>query len=131
VPSERLEIARRGIDAYNAGDLGAVAGVLHEDLVAVVPEGMPNAGVYRGHAGFARMLGHWGEAWEDFHIEVVELEEAGDAVLVAVVQRGRGRGSGIETSMPAVHLMGFRGDRVSHWRLCESLVEARAHARGI
>ncbi|MBA3261241.1 MAG: nuclear transport factor 2 family protein [Thermoleophilaceae bacterium] len=128
MPSERVDITKRGIDAYNAGDLEAVADFLHEDVVAVVSDGMANAGVYRGHEGFARMVSHWNDAWEDFRLEIVELIEEGDAVIVPVVQHGRGRGSGIETSMTAVHLLRFRGDRVAHWRLCVTLEEARDHA---
>ena len=128
VPSERVDITKRGIEAYNGGDLQAVANLLHEDVVAVVSDGMPNAGLYRGHEGFARMVGHWNEAWDDFRLEIVELIEEGDAVIVAVVQHGRGRGSGVETRMNAVHLMRFRGDRVSHWRLCQTVEEAREHA---
>ena len=46
VPSERLDIARRGIEAHNGGGFAALAGVIHEDVVAVVPDGLPNAGVY-------------------------------------------------------------------------------------
>ena len=128
VPSERLDIARRGIEAYNGGDLATLAEFLHEDVVAEVPDGMPNAGVYRGHEGFAHMVMHWGEAWEDFRIDIEELIEEREAVLAPVVQRGRGRGSGIETTMTAVHLMRFRDGRVVFWRLCESLADARLHA---
>jgi len=128
VPSERLDIARRGIEAHNGGGFAALAGVIHEDVVAVVPDGLPNAGVYRGPEGFAAMMSQWSEAWQDFRLDIEELIEEGDAVLARVVQRGRGRGSGIETTMPAVHLMRFRDGQVVFWRLCQDLPEARLHA---
>jgi hypothetical protein len=102
VPSERLDIARRGIDAYNSGDFQAVFELLDEEIEAVVPDGMANAGTYYGHEGFRRMTKDWGEAG--------------------------GRGSGVETQMHAVHLMRFRRGRMYRWRLCETLDEAERHA---
>ena len=128
MPSEQLDLARRGIEAHNGGGFAGLADLLHDDVVAVVPDGLPNAGVYRGPEGFAAMMAQWVEAWEDFRVEIEELIEEGDAVLARVVQHGRGRGSGIETTMPAVHLMRFRDGRLVLWRLCQDLPEARLHA---
>lgn len=128
VPSERLEIVRRGFEAFNDGDLAAVDQLLHDDVIAVIPDDLANSGRYEGHAGFARMLGHWVEPWEELEIEVLELIEEEDVVLAPAVQHGRGSGSGVEISMRVVFLMRFRGDRVAYWRLCETLDEARLHA---
>jgi ketosteroid isomerase-like protein len=129
VPTDRLDIARRGIEAYNRGDLDTVIELLDEDIVAIVPDGLGNAGTYRGHDGFRRMAEHWNEAWEGFRIEIGDPNEEGDALIVPVVQHGRGLESGIELSMAAVHLMRFRADRLTYWRLCETREEALEHAR--
>jgi len=127
VPSERVDIASRGFDAFNRGEFEAVGKLLHTDVVAVVPDSMANAGVYEGRDGFARMLAHWVEPWEELRVEVLELIEEGDAVLAPAVQHGRGRGSGVEISMRVVFLLRFRDDRVVFYRLCETLEEAREH----
>jgi ketosteroid isomerase-like protein len=131
VPSERVEIVRRGFEAFNAGEFESFGDVLDHDVVAVVPESMANAGVYRGREGFARMLEHWVEPWENLRLEVQELIEDGDAVLAPTVQSARGRGSGVEISMRVVFLLSFRGDRLASFRLCETLEEAREHAGDI
>jgi ketosteroid isomerase-like protein len=131
VPSERVDIARRGFAAFNRGEFDALGELLHDDVVAVVPDTVANSGVYEGHEGFARMLAHWVEPWEELRVDVLELIEEGDAVLAPAVQYGRGRGSGVEISMRIVFLLGFRGDRVAFYRLCEDLEEAREHARDI
>ena len=127
MPSERVDIASRGFDAFNRGEFEAVGKLLHTDVVAVVPDSMANAGVYEGRDGFARMLAHWVEPWEELRVEVLELIEEGDAVLAPAVQHGRGRGSGVEISMRVVFLLRFRDDRVVFYRLCETLEEAREH----
>ena len=131
VPSQRVEVARRGFEGFNRGEFDAVGRLMHEDVVAVVPENLANAGVYEGHEGFARMLAHWVEPWEDLRLEVLELIEDGDAVFAPTVQSGRGRGSGVEISMRVVFLLRFRDDRVAFFRLCETLEEAREHVRDI
>jgi ketosteroid isomerase-like protein len=128
VPSERVDIASRGFEAFNRGDLDAVGELLHDDVVAVVPDSLANSGVYEGRDGFARMLAHWVEPWEELRVDVLELIEEGDAVLAPAVQHGRGRGSGVEISMRVVFLLRFRDDRVEFYRLCENLEEAREHA---
>jgi ketosteroid isomerase-like protein len=129
MPDARLDIVRRGIEAYNRGDQEALAEFVSEDMVAVVPDGMANAGVYHGREGFRRMMANWDEAWEEFSIDIEEIFEEGDALIVPVVQRGRGRGSGVEITMPAVQLMRFQGERISHWRFCQTREEAVRHAR--
>jgi uncharacterized protein len=131
VPSDRVEIIARGFESFNDGDFDALSELLHEDVVSVVPDNLANSGVYHGHEGFAHMLRHWTEPWEELHIEVLELIEEGDAVLAPAVQRGRGSGSGVEISMRSVFLLRFRGDKVAFYRLCETLEEARAHVGDI
>ena len=131
MPSERVDIASRGFEAFNRGDLDAVGELLHDDVVAVVTDSLANSGVYEGRDGFARMLAHWVEPWEELRVDVLELIEEGDAVLAPAVQHGRGRGSGVEISMRVVFLLRFRGDRMDFYRLCETLEEAREHIRDI
>jgi ketosteroid isomerase-like protein len=124
------ERVRELVDVYNSGDLDAMLALLHDDVVAVVPDGMPNAGVYEGRAGVGTMLAQWGEAWERFRVEPRAFIEAGDAMLVPARQIGRGRGSGIELELEFVWLVRERDGRLVYWRLCQTLKEARALAGG-
>jgi ketosteroid isomerase-like protein len=124
------ERVRELVDVYNSGDLDAMLALLHEDAVAVIPDGMPNAGVYEGRAAVGRMLAQWGEAWEHFRVEPQAFIEAGDALLVPARQIGRGRGSGIELELEFVWVVRERDGRLVYWRLCQTLEEARALAGG-
>jgi ketosteroid isomerase-like protein len=131
VPSEQVEMARRGFEAFNRGDFDSIRELLHDEVVAEVPEPFAAADLYRGHEGFARMMREWAEPFDQLEIEVAELIEEGDAVYAPSIQRGRGRGSGVATSMPTVFLLRFREGRVIFCRLCVTLEEAREHARDI
>ncbi len=126
--SDYLQIARSAIAAYNIGDYGALLDLVNEDVVAVIPVGLANAGVYRGHEGFLRMMDDWRDAWVDFRVEPEEPFLAGDAIVVPVRHAGTGRGSGIEISMDVFHVAHFRNNRVARWRLCGSREEALVHA---
>jgi len=131
VPSEQLEMARRGFAAFNRGEFDLLGELLHEDVVAEVPEPFAAADLYRGPEGFARMVREWSEPWDELTIDVHELIEEGDAVFAPSTQHGRGRGSGVVTSMPTVFLVRFREARIVFLRLCVTLEEAREHARDI
>jgi uncharacterized protein len=131
MPSRQLDIARRGIEAYNRGDLETLFELATDDVEFLVPDTMANSGTYVGAEGFQAMIGQWDEAWDEFRVEIEEMIEEGDVVIVSVAQYGRGRGSGIGTQMGAAHLMRFRDGRLSRWRLCESVEEARRQVRGL
>jgi ketosteroid isomerase-like protein len=130
VESDYLQIARSAIAAYNVGDYRALLELINEDVVATIPVGLANAGVYRGHEGFRRMMDDWRDAWVEFRVEAEEPFLAGDAIVVPVRHAGRGRGSGIEISLDVFHVAHFRDNRVASWRLCGSREEALAHATG-
>jgi ketosteroid isomerase-like protein len=58
---------------------------------------IPDAGIYRGHAGWREWLAHFGEAWESFTVEMEEYVDAGDDKVVTLVRlSARGKGSGVE-----------------------------------
>jgi len=124
-------MARRGFEAFNRGEFDLLGELLHEDVVAEVPEPLAAADLYRGPEGFARMVREWSEPWDELTIDVHELIEEGDAVFAPSTQHGRGRGSGVVTSMPTVFLVRFREARIVFLRLCVTLEEAREHARDI
>ena len=125
-----LQIAHSAIASYNAGDYEALLDLINEDVVAIIPDGLANTGVYHGHEGFLRMMNDWRDAWVDFRVEAHEPFLAGEAVVVPVRHAGRGRGSGIEMSMDVFHVAHFRDNRVASWRLCGSRADALAHAAG-
>jgi ketosteroid isomerase-like protein len=63
-PEERVELVRRGYEAYNAGDLDALLDLFDPDIEVWASPDMLNSGSYRGHEGFLRWISQWNEAWE-------------------------------------------------------------------
>lgn len=96
-------------DAVGNADLGAMARLLHEDIVVVEPESLPYGGVYRGRDAFLRellpaMLGGFELAVED-----VRLIDGGERVAgqLTVVLTSRERGDVLR--MPYVEVYEFGG----------------------
>ncbi len=129
MPLTNLELARRGFEAVNSGDVEAILEFASDDIVADVPSGFANADAYRGRDEFRRMLEQWLEPWSEFRAEPLEFLEEGDAVIVSVHQYGTGRESGIEVDMTLAYLMRVRDGLLTGWRLCADTDEALALAR--
>lgn len=95
-----MDVVRAGLEAYNDGDPAAALPFIHPEVVVYTAPMMGNAGTYAGHEGYLRWMNLWEEAWDEFHIEVVEMIPVGeDDIVAAVHQTGRGAGSGIEVEM--------------------------------
>ena len=103
---ENVEIVKRGLESYFA--TGEVPWALFDEDVEVHDHDTPDQGDYRGHAGYARWLEDWGEAWADWSLEAEQYLDAGDWVVVFVVMRTKGRGSGIETARQDAQLYRLR-----------------------
>ena len=101
---DRVALAQRGMEAFNAGDVQGMLAALSEDVEVYSSPELVNAGSYRGHEGFIRWVTAWSEAWEEISAEVTENIPVGErCVVTAVHQEGRGR-AGIEVGMDIAFL---------------------------
>jgi uncharacterized protein len=129
VSDDWIELAQRGLAAYNAGDMEALFALLHDDVVATVPPQFANEGVYEGPEGFRRMMFHWQEAWEQVSAEPLEYIVEGDTLIVPIRQVTRGRGSGLELETHFTYFIRVRDGLLAEWRLFGSVEEAVMQAR--
>jgi ketosteroid isomerase-like protein len=97
---ENVENVRRGIDAFNRGDLD-------EWLSGFAPEAelhttgrFPDEGVYRGRAGLERCWAEIHEDVEEMSLSISDLRASGDRVFQALTGRGRGKRSQVPVERP-------------------------------
>lgn len=130
-PEERrIEVLRRGIQSYNAGDTGAVLASLAPDVVCETADGLGNPGRYHGHGGYREWVADWLEAWEDFQNEPLEIVPVGERHVVARVRgSARGRGSGIEVAMEVGWVYEMRDDLCVFMSVRPTFEQALAMAR--
>jgi ketosteroid isomerase-like protein len=116
MPQDKVDVARRAVDAYNRRDVDG----LFAELVTPDFEFWPavtrayGGGCYRGREGFERFAAVISELWEELQNTAEEFRDLGDRVLVLDRLRGRGKGSGAQVEAPLAMILDFRGDRI--WR---------------
>jgi ketosteroid isomerase-like protein len=115
--SEQTIAVRRFVTAFNRLDLESVRGDLQPDVrLDEWPTG-PDARSYHGPDGIQKALDTWLEAWEWISVEIADIEEAGNAVLVTLYQRARGRGSEVEVTITSYNVYAFRDGLVDRIQL--------------
>jgi ketosteroid isomerase-like protein len=123
MPTENIEIVRRGYEAWNRGDLRGVLELVAPDF-EWEPVEIPWSGTMRTREEFEIYLKSLARIWETFRLEPEELREVGDAVLVVVMERARGRASGVEVEQRLVHVWSFRDRQARRMRTFFSTSQA-------
>jgi ketosteroid isomerase-like protein len=97
---ENVEIVRRVFEAAARRDTDAVFSFYDPEIewdASRTHRGVLTGRVARGHEALLKWLREWYAAWETVDDDLAELIETGkDGVISVMVQRGRGRASGIE-----------------------------------
>ena len=99
---EDIEALRPVFEQFARGDFSAYDDLPDELELVVAPE-MPDAGSYRGAAGRDWLKG-WVATFDRLTVEAVDFLDAGDQVVVEVLQRGwpRDSNAAVELSTWAV-----------------------------
>ena len=116
---ENLEIVRRVWEAAERRDTEALF-ALYDPAITWESCYGPLSGVYRGHDGVRQFFRDWMESIEGFQAHAETFIDAGDAVIVGLRIRGRGRASGVEIDMPQGHVYKIRNGLVVHVALHET-----------
>jgi ketosteroid isomerase-like protein len=104
-----VDVVYELVDAINRADLEAILAVYDPD-VDYRPLRAPIQGAYAGHAGIREWWADTEENFAAFRLEAKEIRDIGDErVLAAGKLHVRGRGSGVEASVPSASLIAFRG----------------------
>jgi ketosteroid isomerase-like protein len=97
---ENVDVVQAVFDAAARGDTAAVMALYDPDIewdASRTQRGAMAGRVVRGRAALLAWLREWYGAWETVDDDLKELIEAGDHSVVSImVQRGRGRASGVE-----------------------------------
>jgi ketosteroid isomerase-like protein len=109
--AEKVEAVRRVYERWSEGDFTASVPIFDEHVVFVLGPEFPDAGAYLGREAVAEYTRALLEAWTRFTLEAEEIIDAGDSVVVGVVQRGVGDSSGTPTEFRYFQVWTFRGSQ--------------------
>jgi ketosteroid isomerase-like protein len=91
-----VEVVRAAFRALETEGPDALFKFLDPEVEWHVRADLPDADVYRGHAGIRRLLATFDDALEESSYRPQDFIPAGDRVVVPLRWSGRGRGSGVE-----------------------------------
>ena len=93
---QNIELVRGLIEAYQRADFAALAAGGTEDFEFVSVMSAVEETTYRGRDVWPSYMADMHETWEEWHVEVVEILDGGDADAVVVITRlvGKGKSSG-------------------------------------
>ena len=128
MPGENLAVGRRLWDAWQRGDVAAMFEVIHPEVVSTQFPEQVDVSDYHGHEGVREVMEDWIGTWDDYEIELLDMREVGDAVVAALHQRGRGKGSGVAMEGDVWFVWRVRDGKLSRWQMFSSEAEALAAA---
>lgn len=103
--SQNSDALEQGYEAFNNGDVDAVAAIFADDISWEGPntDGVPMSGKNEGKGNVLKALGQIGETFESFHVSPDELVEQGDTIVVLSHLEAKTK-SGQELKLPGVEV---------------------------
>jgi ketosteroid isomerase-like protein len=112
-------------EAVNRGDLDDAVEPLDPEVeFDWTRSRSPERGVYRGREEVKRLYERFIESWTEREFFETEIFESGDSVVRVGGFRGRGKGSGVETSASAAIVWSFRGGAAVSAEMYQSKADA-------
>ena len=93
--SSNVEIVRDALEAFGRGDVERALQFADPSIECRRVPPLPDPQIYRGVEGVLQMYADWTADFDDFEMTPLEFLEVGDWVLCDMIQRGRGRASGV------------------------------------
>jgi ketosteroid isomerase-like protein len=127
---ENVKTVRDAFVAFNRGDLDAFEQYWTDDIDYRAAEGaLDDHGPIQGKDALRAFMQDWLDMFDDFRAEPVELIEAGEDTVIAVVRiSGRAKLSGVETDLTYAEISTFRDGKVAwgrqYWTRGEALEAA-------
>ena len=107
---ENLEALRCAYDAWARGDFSRRE-LFDRNIEGVWAAELPDPHVDKGLEALFASSREWLSTWEEFRLEAEAFLLAQDKVVVLVVLRGKGKGSGAEVATRAAHVWTMRRNK--------------------
>jgi ketosteroid isomerase-like protein len=109
---ENVEALYRLYEALGRRDREACVRETHPDVEAVSYLMEADGSVYKGHAGVRRFYDDLFSVFPDWHPEILQATDYGDAILAEIRMAGRGAGSGLALEQNIWQVIRFRDGKL-------------------
>jgi ketosteroid isomerase-like protein len=122
---DNVDVVMRGLEYF------AATGEPLEEIVA--PDfvwdmstfrGWPEQPLYEGLDGMRTFLSDWTTAFDDWHLELDSVHDAGEKVVVILRQHGRAKLTGMPLDMPFAQVFTVRDGRQARMQMYSDAAEA-------
>ena len=121
---ENVEIVRRMYDAFYAGDVDRALSHFQPNVLVDASKARPDISIGNGRGHVNALVSRWVAAWDEWREEIEEIRDLGSRILVLSVQRGRGKGSGVEVEARYAMLYDLDGGEITSMRMYGKVAEA-------
>jgi ketosteroid isomerase-like protein len=127
-----VEVMKRGFQALSEEGIEGLIPFIDPEFETTTPAGLAaEPDTYRGHEGVRRYWRSFEEIMDDVRFEPRRLSTLGDAVLVDLVVRARGKATGIEVEQHIAQIWNLRDGKAVSAETYPSESEAvAAHGGG-
>ena len=119
---ENVEIVRRGIEAWNRGDMDAFRELHDPDAVLRPVSDWPEQGPFVGRTTLMRFAEQLRDTWDADTMEAISITEVGDRVVFRYVWHGAGHGP--DANLEMTDLLTLRKGRIWEHELFWDQAEA-------
>lgn len=100
---QNIEAIKRGYDSVGQGNFDGMLAFIDPDVVVRDRPESPDPRTYHGHQGARDALAASDETFVGFEMEPEEFIGEGEYVIVVLMMRGTGRGSGVKVEERIAH----------------------------
>jgi ketosteroid isomerase-like protein len=93
--SANVDLVREAFEAFMRGEVDRALELADPDIICQRAPPIPDPQTYHGIDGVLQMYADWTTDFDDFEMEAVDYDEVGGRVFAEIVQRGRGKASGV------------------------------------
>ncbi len=114
---ENVEIVQQMYAAFYGGDVDGALSHFDPDVLVDASKARPDLATGKGREHVNTVVASWMAAWEEWREEIEEMRDLGSRVLVLSVQRGRGKGSGVEVEARYAMLYDLHRGEITSMRM--------------
>ncbi|HEV2010946.1 MAG TPA: nuclear transport factor 2 family protein [Candidatus Limnocylindria bacterium] len=109
---ENVNVVRRFFEHFAAGEFEEALALFDDDLVTRRHAPLPDPGTWHGREGLRAAATSWMGVFGEYSMKAEEFIDAGERVVVRVLEEGRGTGSGVFVGGTFWHVYGLRDRKV-------------------
>ena len=112
-----VEVVNGAYAAFAKGDIPALLETLSDDVDWSSPATLPQGGHFSGKDGVSEFFQTIGANWDALTIDVEAITDAGDGLVLTIIQASGTRKDGGAGGYGSAHAFTVRDGKITEWRI--------------